>query len=286
MAPAFNQPDVSARAGATSVWAAPDNASLLFVKGLNVNTDGTRRSYKVDDFWGQREALNNLCNAMSDACAGLSTSQLKERRLATERAASNGWPGNMLKATRISDQIIAIKDGKPCTSADGFLVSKTALAKRNVADVCDLSNYVDALVTPALVLPQDRSSNNPSGFSKRNAKVGDLAVVMVPGGAAPVFAVVGDTGPANKLGEGSIALNGKLLGKTEPPVNYLEVRGQGKFAGRAWTVPKAIVLVFPATRDKADPLMTPERIDAAARERFAQWGGAERMKACATAYGL
>lgn len=107
---------------------------------------------------------------------------------------------------------------------------------------------------------------------------------MVPGASQPVYAVVGDTGPATELGEGSIALNGKLLGKTSAPVSYLEVRGKGEFKGRAWTVPRAIVIVFPGTRDKSDPLMTPDRIDEAAKKRFDDWGGIERMKSCASEY--
>jgi hypothetical protein len=35
-------------------------------------------------------------------------------------------------------------------------------------------------------------------------------------------AVIGDTGPADNLGEGSVLLNMKLLGKTVPPANKTE----------------------------------------------------------------
>jgi len=101
----------------------------------------------------------------------------------------------------------------------------------------------------------------------------------------PVYAVVGDTGPSGELGEGSVALNGKLLGKIATPVNYLELRGKGKFKGQAWTVPPTLVLVFPGTRNDADPWMMPDRINAAARERFDAWGGVPRAEACAQAYG-
>ena len=80
-----------------------------------------------------------------------------------------------------------------------------------------------------------------------------MVVAMVPGGIEPVFGVVGDKGPANQLGEASIAMNGKLLGKTNEPINYDEVRGRGRFAGKAWTVPRAWVLVFPRSRDEDNP---------------------------------
>ena len=105
-------------------------------------------------------------------------------------------------------------------------------------------------------------------------------VAMLPDSSAPVFAVVGDKGPVNQLGEGSIALNWKLLGKTSPPVNYDEVRGRGPFAGRAWTVKRA----NRRTRHGTKPFMTTPRIDEAAARRFQEWGGVDRLKACARAY--
>lgn len=283
MSRAFIQPDLNARGGTTAVWADASNQALFFIEGLNVNTDGTRRSYSVKDFWGERTALNNLCNAMSDACVGLNSDGLRNRRLITQKAFADGWPAGELRRTRISPNIIPFKGGKPCPPVDGFLVSATALHAPRIMDVCDITNYVDALNVAALVLP-----GNPrgglSGFAARGAKVGDLVVTMLPGGAAPVYAVVGDTGPVNKLGEGSVALNGRLLGKTSAPSNYNEVRGRGLFAGRGWQVPRALVLIFPGTGNEQNPFMTTGRIDEAATRRFDEWGGVARLKACAAEY--
>jgi hypothetical protein len=278
MTQAFMQPDGNAKGGVTSVWSDKESSSLFFIESLNVNTDGTRHSYSVEDFWGEKRALNNLCNAMSDACAGLSKDALRTRRIVTQQAHANGWPAAQLQQTKISSAIIPFKGGKPCPLVDGFLVSATALHKPRIADVCDISNYVDALTTPALVIPKA-----PSEFAQR-AKVGDLVVAMVPGTNQPVYAVIGDTGPARELGEGSIALNGKLLGRTSLPINYLEVRGKGEFQGRGWTVPRAIVLIFPGTRDVGNPFMTPDRIDEAAKRHFETWGGVDRLEACASQY--
>ncbi|OGB27188.1 MAG: hypothetical protein A3I66_11590 [Burkholderiales bacterium RIFCSPLOWO2_02_FULL_57_36] len=284
MAEAFKQRDGNGKGGLTSVWSGEQSSSLLFIESLNVNTDGTSRSYSVDDFWGERTALNNLCNAMKDACAGLSKDELRKRRILTQQAFANGWPDAQLKASRISPSIIPFKNGKPCSPKNGFLISATALHKPAINDVCDTNNYVDSLIVPALVIPKNPSKTQLSEFAKRNAKVGDLVVAMVPGTAKPVFAVVGDTGPAGELGEGSLALNGSLLGKKAEPTNYLEVRGKGAFKGKAWTVPKAIVIVFPGSRDTANPFMTRDRIDESAQQRFEKWGGLERMNACAAAY--
>lgn len=284
MAEAFRQRDGNAIGGATSVWSSEQSSSLLFIDSLNVNTDGTSRSYSVDDFWGEKTALNNLCNAMSDGCADMSSDELRKRRILTQKAFANGWPAAQLKQSRISPSIIPFKNGKPCPSKNGLLISATALHKPDVSDVCDISNYVDSLVVPALVIPKNPSSAQLSEFAKRNAKVGDLVVAMVPRTAKPVFAVVGDTGPSGELGEGSLALNGSLLGKTAAPINYLEVRGKEKFRGRAWTVPKAIVIIFPGSRDSANPFMTRERIDEAARQHFEKWGGVNRINACSADY--
>ena len=281
MTVAFQQPD---EGGTTRVYADSAARALLFVDDLKINTDGTRRSYSVQDFWGKSRALNNLCNAMKDACAGLSNAQLQARRELTQAAEAAGWPPGMLKDTRISESIIPFRQGKPCPAVDGFLVSATSLAKRNITDVCDISNYVDALTVPALVLPRNPPGGG-FGFAARGAAIGDVAVAMTPGSNSVVYAVVGDTGPARQLGEASIALNGKLLGRTREPSNYDEVRGRGQYQGKGWSVPRAAVLIFPKTRDAANPYLTTDRIDAAAKQAFDAWGGLPRLKACIASYG-
>lgn len=284
MKPAFQQRDEDALGGKTAVWADAGGSALLFVEKLNINTDGTRRSYKVDDFWGEKDALNNLCNAMDDACENMSEPQLRERRILTQQAAAKGWPKDMLAASRISSSIIPFKAGKPCPPVDGFLVSATALHKAGVVDACDISNYVDALVTPALVLPKNPRAG-VSEFAQRNARVGDLVVAVRPQQLEPVFGVVGDTGPSNKLGEASVAMTGKLLKKTAAPINYRELRGKPPFQGKGWSVPATAVLIFPGTRDAKEPFMTVDRIDPAASEEFKRWGGMPRLVACLKAMG-
>lgn len=277
---AFQQPD---EGGVTNVYSDPAGRALLFVDDLKINTDGTRRSYSVEDFWGKSRALNNLCNAMSDACAGLSDGELQKRRELTQAAAAAGWPADLLAKTRISRSIIPFKQGKPCPAVDGFLVSATSLTKRPITDVCDISSYVDALAVPALVIP-GKPQGGTSAFAARGAAIGDLAVAATPSGNNVVYAVVGDTGPARQLGEASIALNGKLLGRTQEPANYDEVRGRGNYHGRGWSVPKAAVLIFPKSRDATNPYLTTSRIDGAAKQAFEAWGGLPRLNACIAAY--
>jgi hypothetical protein len=280
MTSAFRQADEEGKT-TTAVWQDASGTSILFADAMKVNTDGTKRSYSVDDFWGAETALNNLCNASSDKCQSLKTEpQKRARRLLVQDAKAKSWPVELMKATRLDPGIIPLKDGKPCPEVDGFLVSATALHRATISDVCDLTSYVDALAVNAIVIPRGPLVNGvrqPSQFATRQVKVGDLAAVMSANGSIMTYAVVGDTGPANELGEVSLALAGKLLGKSSPPVNYKEVKS-------GWAPGKTFILVFSGTRDATDPYMTQARIDTSASAAFAKWGGIDRMKACAVSY--
>jgi len=287
MAVAFAQPDQAGNT-TTAVWQDVDRSALLFADTMNVNTDGTRRSYSVSDFWGEAlegGAINNLCNAMSDGCSGLATEAEKRgRRLLTQEARAKGWPADLVRASKISSSIIPFKNGKPCPEVDGFLVSATALHKVRVTDPCDIQNYVDALTVSAIVLPKRAVKTQPTPFQARGTDIGDLAVVLSGDGKVVKYAVVGDSGPSNELGEISVALAGSLLGKTAPPVNYREIRGKSPFQGKGWTVGKTYTLVFPKTKNVDDPFLTQDRIDAAAKIAFDRWGGLGRLRACAQIY--
>lgn len=282
MAVAFNHPDDNGGL-TTAVWRDRANKALLFGDALHVNTDGTKRSYKVTDFWGKTDALNNLCNAMSDACAGLNSAQLQARRMAVEKARADGWPAAAWAASRISSQIIPLHKNAqgrqvPCPEVDGFMVSATALTDPAITDQCKLSRYIDALTVNAVVIP------GSAAMAATGAKVGDLAVVMKPDGTT-FYAVVGDSGPKKEIGEISIALAGAMLKKTRPPANYDEIRGKSPhWVGKGWDVPKGFVLILPGTRDVANPYITTARIESAAAPLFESWGGAERLKACASVY--
>jgi len=283
MALGFRQPN-DGGTRTTAVWQDCAGSALLFSDRMHVNTDGTKRSYSVADFWGEHTAINNLCNAMSDACASLSQAQLRDRRILTQQARDKGWPGDLLAATRISRQIIPLKDEKPCPEVGGYLVSATALHRPVMHDICGLDSYVDSLTVPAIVLPGRPSRNVPTGFEQHNAQIGDLAVVVSADRKTIVYSVVGDIGPPRQLGEGSVALTGALLGKTKEPENYLEIRGRPPYAGRGWDVAKAFVLIFPGTRDGNDPYMAKSRIDSDAKAALDRWGGPDRLDACARRY--
>lgn len=276
-----SQTNLNVRAGATPIWSDKDSSFVFFQTGLHTNTDGTSRSYSVDDFWGEHTALNNLCNAMSDACAGLNAEGLKGRRIETQRQQAADWPD--VTKTRISPQIIAFrKSGKPCLPVNGYLISATALHKRT-HEACAQDAYVDALKVPALVLPGRSKDGRPTTFQVKGVEVGDLVVAVGPSKQV-IYGVVGDTGPATKLGEASIAMNGLLLGKTQPPVNYQQIRGRGQFRGQGWDVPQASILILSGTRNSDRPFLTETEIETAVKTRFEQFGGQERLDACSNQY--
>jgi hypothetical protein len=188
-----------------------------------------------------------------------------------------------LKQTRLSPHIIPMPGGKPCAPVDGYLVSATALHAKVVTNPCALESYVDSLTTPAIVIPKS-STANPSQFKQRGVTVGDLVTAVSLDGALAVHGVVGDTCPVNKLGEASIAMNGKLLKRSGLPGNYREVRGKDEYKGKGWSAPQTFILIYARSKDIDDPYMTVDRIDPAAADRFSAWGGVERAQACIAEY--
>jgi Fungal chitosanase of glycosyl hydrolase group 75 len=266
-------PNVNAKGGKTSIWrkAETPNSPIFFVVGFHTNTDGARHSYSVKDPWGERDAFNNLCNAMHGECHDLSTKPQRLARMsAVQAAAQAGWPPNQLAATRLSEKVIVMKNGKPCPLIDSeFLVSATALHRPHMKDVCDIQNYTDSSTVPAIVIP-----GGPSELSSRGVGVGDIVAVLRPGAAQAVFGVVGDTGDSNKLGEASMAMN-QLLLKLPAPANYKAIKN-------GWDVPTAYVMVFPNSKDLENPYMEPNRVSAAGTRLLGE--NSAELAACGVAY--
>ncbi len=73
------------------------------------------------------------------------------------------------------------------------------------------------MTVPALVLLGGKNVVKDFG-----AKVGDLLVAYNPDTQIATSAIIGDIGPEDNLGEGSVYLNMKLLNKTASPTNKVE----------------------------------------------------------------
>ena len=104
----------------------------------------------------------------------------------------------------------------------GYLGSLTSL-KNNLsgeaAGECTAANQLDERYVPALVIAGGSNPLRDYGVS-----MGDLLIAINPSNGAIQAAVVGDTGPSDNLGEGSVALNMSLLKRTRQPKNYSDAK--------------------------------------------------------------
>lgn len=273
----------------TRIWATPGVVStLLFVSDLDVNTDGAARSYHPDDPRGKTLALNNIANATSEirdargadlSCRPRSGDCFDRYIRTFEQARDAKWAASGAPQWR-SDGMIPWQKrvhgaSEPCLIADGlykgFFVSQTAFSADLSKGVCDQARYLDSLVFHAIVLPGNTQW-------AANAKNGDLAVVRDLQTGVTAFAIVGDRGPRDALGEGTVALAATLAKVT--------LNGHETYADvRKLTRPKVLTLVLRGNgiRQRVPGALTQALIDEHAKVVFEAWGGNQRLDACAGA---
>ena len=209
-----------------SLLSAGDGSKVVyFLSKLRVNTDGAPNSYHPFDPRGSTKAINNIANGIAIYKDGKSLGY-SDTINAFEQWRDAGW--KQQNGYRVSWQnVLAARknaDGQvvPCTFSDGpfagYFVSLTAMKNRlppDKAGECGANDQLDEREIPALVL-----AGGKTPMSQWGVRVGDLVVARNPATNVVVAAVVGDTGPPENLGEGSVALNMKLLGRTQQPQNY------------------------------------------------------------------
>lgn len=240
---------------------APSNA-IAFASQMQVNTDGAPDSYHPDNI-----GITHICNGVSvgSGCTW-KPACLPEFR----QAKAEGFRGPtkicffaMATGTNGVPIIQGASDPKP-----GYFVSTTAL-KQSGQNPRTPQAQVDSNTVPFAVIPGTWQSTGKPG-----PKLGDFGVAYRRSSGKLAYFVIGDTGPRNKLGEGSVALH-QALGN-DPFMMRNGVRRAGKGIGRR----DVLYVLFP---NSAHP---GERLDAASIEQFAsplldRFGGIERMKACA-----
>ena len=208
---------------------APSDARfVLFQSRLRVNTDGAPNSYHPDDPEGRIRAINNIANAIGVRRNGKSASYVEKIRV-FEEFRDHDW--TVPAGYQITWQnVLAARTEKsrkvPCvfTSGEynGYFGSLTGLTNQlpdAVADECNAANQLDQRFIPALVMA---GGHNP--LKKFGASIGDLVIAINPINGAVQAAVVGDSGPPDNLGEGSVALNMSLLKRMRQPTNYSETK--------------------------------------------------------------
>lgn len=170
--------------------------------------------------------------------------------------------------------------GYPCRygAADGvrngYFISSTTLENSTLAraDGCAPHRYLDAENVPFIVLPK-------GGFG--NVQVGDVAIVSRKDKV--VYAIVGDGGPATKLGEASIALNARLLGKFGEPFLNMKATWSLDIDSGA----PVSLLVLGDTRRNLHGDYSARNVEAVAKQELARWNGhgdpLARFEACRAA---
>lgn len=139
----------------------------------------------------------------------------------------------------------------------GYYISSTALADRSKA-ANDPTRYVDASKIPFIVLP--------GGMARQlGARPGDFAAVFNQRNGKSSYAIFGDVGPFDRIGEGSIAL-----------AENLGIRSDARNGGARRGI---VYLVFPGSGNGRP--RTIDEIDAEGAKLLQAWEGSVVSVVCA-----
>jgi hypothetical protein len=200
---------------------------ILFQTNLRVNTDGSPKSYHPQDLRGKDKALNNICNAIvvrkGASDKNLCITNFGEAVGVFEKFRDTGYqtvpPGFQITWANVLAKTKENGKDVPCVFQSGefkgYFGSLISLKNDLTGDKkgeCEVNNQVNPLTVPTLVLVGGKNAVTNFG-----ARLGDLVVAYNPKTQLFSPAIIGDTGPADNLGEGSVSLNMKLLGETVPP---------------------------------------------------------------------
>ena len=224
--------EVLATVGGVRVRRFAGEHALFFESGMTIDADGSPRAYHPalpGRPSGSPPGLDDLRNA--------------------------GKPGHWFGVVTDSGK----PDGKPVKQgphdpAPGFFVSATALEHRD-RPPHDPRRYVDASTIPYVVLA-------PEVERRGHARLGDFAMVWNRRNGKLAHAIFADVGPADHLGEGSIAL-ARALGMPSDP--------------KAGGQPGGVVYLVFAGSGNGKPRSASE-IESNGKRLFRAWGGLPRLK--------
>lgn len=199
---------------------------VTFRARLRVNTDGAPTSYSPTDLTGRDKAINNICNGVSvrDSATGRAL-RCADARTVFAQFRDNGWrapPGhtirwqNVIAARTVEGrQIPCVFETGPNAGFFGSLTTLRNGLSASDAGECLVNDQIDHRLIPALVLP-----GGDNALRRNGARIGDLVIAHNPSTGITRAAIIADSGPADNLGEGSVALNMALLNRTVQPTTY------------------------------------------------------------------
>lgn len=152
----------------SKVWKLNEKPVIIFKAKMSIDADGSPQAYNP-----QNTGLDYLGNAGHSG---------NWWALVTDNGNSSGNP-------------IIQKESDP---APGFYISTTSLQDESFG-VKDPNRYVNSSEIPFFVLPK-------LAMTTGDIKLGDLGIIHNLNNNQTSFAIFADTGPKNKIGEGSIKL--------------------------------------------------------------------------------
>jgi hypothetical protein len=228
-----------------------DKKVIIYKTSLRLNTDGAPKSYHPKDLRADSLALNLIINGMavyrkSDSfCISIPDKEISDYHIKykkTSKRPSDFTKEEKTQMKRISyivieefikqnykqpndyeifwESVFVNKNDKPCVFSSGenkgYFASMTAVNNGNITDKgeCDCNFYLDATKIPAMVLPKGKNA-----LYHFKAEVENLVIAYNPKTKLVAYAIIGDTGPTENLGEGNILMNQNLKGKTTYKTN-------------------------------------------------------------------
>lgn len=210
--------------------------AVVFASQMQVNTDGASDSYHPDDI-----GITHICNGVSvgASCTWKASCLADFKKAKVERF--NG-------PTKIFFFAMATQpNGKPILQGPndpkpGFFVSTTALQQPG-ADKRTTQAQLDLSQTPFIMIPQQWQQNGKPG-----PKLGDFAVVLRKSTDDLYFAIDGDIGPRNKLGESSVALH-QTLGNDPFVIRFGKLRARRGIGGN-----DVVYIAFPNSAKRGEQI--------------------------------
>jgi hypothetical protein len=276
-----------------------ETKALFWVRPMEVDADGAPNAYHRDDPHGNKGlAIEHIGYGMRIEKDGTRIPYVTKEEENTawldiyKRIVNNGWKAPDGYSVEIYG-FAKDENGDICVGPDGQLVSSTSIILKRDGGMCDQSRYLDALKYPGIVVPHRAKDEEAAAnadpfvappFAAKGVRRGDLAVVFNPKTGRWKGALVHDTGPRDKLGEGSIRMVMNLTGRKDVPTSAQATNSMG--------ISEAYYVLFPGSVDDLGDrrYWTPARIEKSAAARFKQWGGGsmdvalKRLSACAEKY--